>query len=1095
VFLETLVLHFQRFGESTEAVFRIKSEMHTTIQLVLSSHNPPLRRGIISVSELLLRQKPTLHCKFCAVECCGDGKIAGEKAMQTGYYRLTKPWPDEPNWKVGGLWYYVGSHGDNEAHIIQHNDAYYVDEPSFEEHFEFEPDGVMLRQKEMVEINMGLHHIATQQQTMLTSQPDVLAIEFDDPDVVLDVPAPPPSKSKELVASPEEQISTAATGIKTAKTKLATIRRQIARQQKQLLALTREQELILREQTAALTEQMELMGEAIYVLSAYLGKDEEIIRIKNGKRAPADTKIVIRQLVLYMDEESAAADNWAKKGGMDFEDVREFDQWVVKPKNLAQVCPDSKGIVAIKPRRNDKFYGDNPFLNAELNRQNKCLYILVRNGDLIYRVHTNLWMEDVFFPRSDEFEDFFCDKRCDWQKHNYSRRPMRPGSGEYMRAMKAAESHRRRFYAALLLIQGILDRTKILQPLPVEGRLNIVDVHESVKYCIWMKDAEGLLGEGHKPYREWLAEVNGSIGVGNRVVGFWPYGGSNSEYGPARRHPQTAKDPKDGVIHRLEKRDGDGYRFYYSREGEEVRHGWDWFDTRPAKNRASYKIYPRDQCFLNFDAVCVKDLQHYMGSRTERHNYKTMLPLMQICLDLKKEEAKVETPFRKLLVSQCAKIHGVTLAQANERIDELIQWWKFKNKAHRALKEDDSKALRMIIKEFGVRWQLEQEKKTMTEVHSSVLEGLMEDAEDTLAVFHRGENRYVLFKWMNDENVFVCEEHWEHKGDQLFPTKNKPWTTVDNRYLSWTLIWQHDRWKDWDTHASALLHLTDPEREAAMKCGLAALKRKDKQALLNWTERKKEDRYWFAPLAVVVCDGEEGGEKLYIYYLKAHCYIPTDHPLTGPDPSEPDFARLKVSWEKKRGKELVCEVHNSSVSGVCLNPEMPPWRPDYTGALNSGRDLIACLAEFEDNIKAALAEIEKVAQAKHHIREMQRPVDRLERQIFDRTKELWWQDKKAEFDEEYEDPDGDLWEEHKEETDDPSWHSLHPGWVSDFAYPLLEKGIDLNGMTVAELRKQSGQRLEKCRGASEWFDRVKDLVLDTSYDLTKEEKEFQEEVS
>jgi len=88
-------------------------------------------------------------------------------------------------------------------------------------------------------------------------------------------------------------------------------------------------------------EQIQKVEKVIGVVELYLGVHEEIYQIQEG--APTDPKepICIRQQLLYMDEEIGDPTN----GGLDFQKLEDWDNWVVVPKNLQQVLPEKKGFV------------------------------------------------------------------------------------------------------------------------------------------------------------------------------------------------------------------------------------------------------------------------------------------------------------------------------------------------------------------------------------------------------------------------------------------------------------------------------------------------------------------------------------------------------------------------------------------------------------------------------------------------------------------------------------------------------------------------------------------------------------------------------
>lgn len=93
------------------------------------------------------------------------------------------------------------------------------------------------------------------------------------------------------------------------------------------------------------------LEEVVYTVQLYLGRDEEVVCLREGEPAPAETPICIRQNVLFMDEEIALT----RPDGIDFEDIAEFDAWLLAdPKHLSQVLPEPKGVVVLGVRRHGK---------------------------------------------------------------------------------------------------------------------------------------------------------------------------------------------------------------------------------------------------------------------------------------------------------------------------------------------------------------------------------------------------------------------------------------------------------------------------------------------------------------------------------------------------------------------------------------------------------------------------------------------------------------------------------------------------------------------------------------------------------------------
>ncbi|MHB1599732.1 MAG: hypothetical protein ACYCXY_12800 [Acidimicrobiales bacterium] len=135
--------------------------------------------------------------------------------------------------------------------------------------------------------------------------------------------------------------------------------------------------------------------------------------------------------------------------------------------------------------------------------------------------------------------------------------------------------------------------------------------------------------------------------------------------------------------------------------------GWR-YDDASAKVRASCVFAEDSELVLPFDLVEVEDMERYLRSRLERRGYLKMFPLLKAVIRAKRAEAEEEAPFRQMLAGVLARENGVSIAEAEEVVDELVSWWKVANRHHRPLvgtEEDNAKAVRMIVDEH--RRQLE----------------------------------------------------------------------------------------------------------------------------------------------------------------------------------------------------------------------------------------------------------------------------------------------------------------------------------------------------------------------------------------------------
>jgi hypothetical protein len=985
--------------------------------------------------------------------------------MEQGYYKLTECIDesedrDGSRCEVGSLWYLSGVQGD-EVTLIKGDSTWTFTLEVFLDHFEYAPDGVEERQRELVALMSSLHAVGDRQDNLIesASTPKLLA------DDAHPVESQQPTGTDLIAMASRANPTTAAKNLKRVKTVFAVTKNQIAKRHSALQTLIKEQELILRAKTDALTRQIEMAQEAIYMINAYLGQDEEIIRLAKGEPAPDDEKIVIRQQVLFMDEESAAAEDMAKRGGVDFKEISEFDRWICEPSHLQQVLPETKGVVAIKPRRNDKFYDDNPLVNGELNRLNKCLYILIRNGDNLYRIYTTLWVDEVFLPRKDEFEHFFYETHTDWDTREQKREPLIPGSAKYMQAMDRAEAKKRRFYTALILIQGLLDRTKVFHPLPINEQINVCNL-DGQKYITLLYDAENLLGNGRPSYKDWLANVNNELEVGCRIIGEFDSFYSRQHGLEDRKSNRWASWPNDHEIYVLDRKiDERSFKFLYQSDYADA--------NRP---RVSYRICLTDDFIINIDSVTASDIEFYIRSRTNRHRYLSMIPLLKAALAIKKREAAEEAPFRQLLVSEIAKKHDVSFARAERSIDALIKWWKFKTREHRALTSDDSKALRMIVVEFGRRKLLND--GALTEAHEQAVGKLCDDK--TMAVFYRPDRSYVVLRCENAENIWAREEVWKlcadtQLGSVLASTDGtniihfdcgvfvrmvsvKEWTVVDKRHESWQLIWNHARWSEWLIGARPQEHLTDMERKQAAEYALAELEKAiapdadDRSAFTDW-RRKDGRRIWMKPLAITV----EEKERLTLYFLQYHAALAKK--LLTRCVEGPEYSTVNIRWCKKDGLSFKL----SCCSGRSVDLNNPQWKNN-------------ALIVFDENVALAAIEECKVEKIRTEKRRLMKPIRAIENKVYEAIKVVWYEEQHIKFLEEYIDDDGELWEDYKEDLKVPS--NLWPSWVRVISEYVIERGVDIDGWTIDKLLSSArAYGYDGTANEVEYYEKIKEVVI------------------
>lgn len=544
-------------------------------------------------------------------------------------------------------------------------------------------------------------------------------------------------------------------------------------------------------------KQLAKLSDGVDALNIYLGRDEEIITLQEGERAPAGTVITVRQLVLAMDEESLIA---VDSVGMDFQDIDLFGDWLTRdPAHLEQLLPEPKGVVALIPRRADKRYGD-PWSQMNADEQNRHTWWLIRNGQCVWLTSTQFVVGNHTVPAPKEFTDMFMTRA----QFGRPAEKLEPGSKAWMDAEERADARTRHYMKVALLLQGLLDRTAVFHP--HDGASFLDQSHYDSGRVRVILDGENALTDGRLEYREWRRERIEAMHPGMRVIGAFgsrmrKYDGKDES---ASVRPQGSS-PSNQVPYNVRA----SARSYYDWEFSFDRTDTIWDDTlgqyRAPKTKATGYLSNSDQWWLPLDTITEDEILYYLGSRRNRHEYLDMVPTLRAALAVKQAEREVEAPFRAALVDALAREAG--LDASDGLAGDLIHWYKTGNLHHRALDAGDAKAAKAILSEARRR------------AHGASKDASLVDSLKTLhpraILIARRSSDFVVIEPEErllpgvNETVFARMHFYTPAGRH---TQTRQWVPLTRAQVAkLTIHYRTEAWDSWTLNPDMNQNFTDDE--------------------------------------------------------------------------------------------------------------------------------------------------------------------------------------------------------------------------------------------------------------------------------------------
>ena len=285
-------------------------------------------------------------------------------------------------------------------------------------------------------------------------------------------------------------------------------------------------------------------------LEVYLGLNNGMKQLLDGKVADPSEPVHIFQLPFYMDEEVGDPTDY----GINFTKIEHFDKWLVqqhqyfKCANHMISLPYQRCIALFQVRRKGKNYNQKnrpPWIAEMMKQADEETYVLIKNGNNIWRIWTaegvNWSFGKKLFPDQNEIaalkekvveelkekmrkmaehenqnlkeDDIWEYEPTDFQLEAWT-------SEEHNELKENYERVELRYKLNLLLIQGLLDRQEIYPAL--HGRIDLFssDILKN-PYVKWLfgNAYDRLIDNGEIKFDKWLKKKSKGVGKGSRI--YW----------------------------------------------------------------------------------------------------------------------------------------------------------------------------------------------------------------------------------------------------------------------------------------------------------------------------------------------------------------------------------------------------------------------------------------------------------------------------------------------------------------------------------------------------------------------------------------------
>lgn len=406
-------------------------------------------------------------------------------------------------------------------------------------------------------------------------------------------------------------------------------------------------------------------------LSFFTGEGVEVVELRTGASASMEEPLTLYQSLLYLDEELAV--NLLDQG-FDHRQMEDLPDILADRTLVDRMIPAARGAVLVRVRREDATYIPTTTLgsmmaNAMLNMENHVSYLLVKDGENLHLVHSEVTSDETrhLFPARREIDDIF----------RMQGREVLPEHLEYSTAKDNFEK-RTVFYRRLVLMMwGLDERLGLFGDFHSQGDYDgWFDDRFHMERMVYVHDAENVVEHARPSFSQWADEKNRHVQLGSLLAVDWrafidPESLPEAFETTRNGHYRQLLFPVDRQsIVKVEKK-GD---CLVVRTKVEPLYG----GKKPKTVHVLVAEGLGPHSGLCLDMVDRPELQYYLNSRRERRAYATFLSTFRMVDDHLRDEERTQA---KTLTDLHSRMEFAGLPQdiAAAALRKAVVLWRAQN--------------------------------------------------------------------------------------------------------------------------------------------------------------------------------------------------------------------------------------------------------------------------------------------------------------------------------------------------------------------------------------------------------------------------------